>query len=261
MLVHPESAKCFIAGYSAVLLEILRNTNVRTTSNLIGDLAKARGHLKSRPAVIEDAFRTLHDRGHALQPRVVAAIRSVLAQVAGAEQTPLRVHLLQGVLRFTKVAAEVPGVSRIALVGSLARPKPLPKDADVLVTVDHEASLDRLAKAGRALKGHAQTRNSGADIFLAKPDGQYSGRICHWRDCRPGIRVACQALHCGGREFLSDDLHRVNLPPSLIAAPPVELWTLVLRRAQVPADVEGILFGPWEAHRRNRPEPGAGTPL
>jgi hypothetical protein len=77
MLLDPESAKCFIAGYSAVLLEILRNIKVRTTSSLIGDLAKARGHLKNHPAAIDDALRTLHDRGHSIQPRVGAAIRSI----------------------------------------------------------------------------------------------------------------------------------------------------------------------------------------
>ena len=50
--------------------------------------------------------------------------------------------------------------------------------------------LDRLVKAGRALKGFAPTRNSGADIFLSNLDSRYIGRICHWRDCRPGIPPA-----------------------------------------------------------------------
>lgn len=77
MLLDPESAKWFIAGYSAVLLEILRNIKAQTTRNMIGDLAKARGHLKNHPAAIEDALRTLHDNGHPVQPRVVAAIRSI----------------------------------------------------------------------------------------------------------------------------------------------------------------------------------------
>lgn len=173
---------------------------------------------------------------------------------------PLRTFLLQGVLRFTIAVAQMPGVSRIALVGSLATRKPLPKDADVLVTVDQDASLDRLAQAGRTLKGHAQTRNSGADIFLASPDGHYAGRTCHWRDCRPGIRAACRALHCGRREFLSDDLQDVNLPPSLIAAPPIDLWPLVVRRIEVPADVEELLLGPLEARRQSRREPDTSRP-
>ena len=162
----------------------------------------------------------------------------------GEEQEPLRTFLLSGVLRFTLAAARLPGLHRIALIGSLTTSKMSPKDADVLVTVGLDSSLDRLAKAGRALKGYAQTRNSGADIFLASPKGQYIGRVCHWRECRPGIRLACQAQQCGRREFLSDDLQNVNLPSTLVAAPPIEIWPAVVRRVTVPADVEQFLLQP-----------------
>jgi hypothetical protein len=152
------------------------------------------------------------------------------------------------VARFTKAVGGLPGVTRIALVGSLVSQKASPKDADVLVTVTPDSSLDRLATAGRALKGFAQTRNSGADIFLSNLDGQYIGRICHWRDCRPGIRVACRARHCGRREFPNDDLQDVNLSSSLVAAPPMELWPSVVRRIAVPADVDDVLLGRLQAH-------------
>jgi len=144
------------------------------------------------------------------------------------EPVPLRSFLLAQVLRFTLKAAGLPGVSRIALMGSLATSKAVPKDADVLVSVTPDCSLDRLATAARALKGQAQTRNSGADIFLADLDGRYLGRICHWRECRPGIRLACRAQHCGRREFVHDDLQVVNLAPMLVALPPVELWPILV---------------------------------
>ena len=140
------------------------------------------------------------------------------------EQVPLRIFLLNGALRFTHVVRDIAGVSRVSLVGSLTTSKTTPKDADVLVTVAPDCDLARLAKAGRALKGHAQTRNSGADIFLASPDGRYIGRTCGWRECRPGIRVACRALHCGATEFLNDDLQVLNLAPALIDQPPIDLW-------------------------------------
>jgi len=156
----------------------------------------------------------------------------------------LRAFLLEGVLRFITSAMGLPGVSRIAMFGSLTTNKPVPKDADVLVTVDPAMDLSRLAEAGRALKGHGQTRNSGADIFLADPEGTYIGRICHWRECRFGIRLACRAQHCGRREFLHDDLQVVALAPALVAAPPIELWPTVVRRVAVPADVEAIVLGP-----------------
>jgi hypothetical protein len=108
-----------------------------------------------------------------------------------------RPHLLNAVLAFVRAARSTPGVLRIALLGSLATDKPVPKDADVLVTIDAAMDLDPLARLGRRLKGTAQTINLGADIFLADAAGRYMGRICHYRECRP--RVACRALSCGLR--------------------------------------------------------------
>lgn len=115
--------------------------------------------------------------------------------VATMSDVSLREFLIGEVLNFVRDACHCPGVSRIALVGSLATSKPNPKDADVLVTVADDADLTSLATAGRKLKGKAQSRNSGADIFLANPSGEYIGRICHWRECRPFVRVSCDARH------------------------------------------------------------------
>ena len=91
---------------------------------------------------------------------------------------PIRAFLLAEVQRFAERACTCLGVRRIALVGSLTTDKENPKDADVLVTVDDDADLVPLATLGRRLKGHAQSRNKGADIFLADPSGRYIGRIC-----------------------------------------------------------------------------------
>ena len=153
----------------------------------------------------------------------------------------IRSFLLSEVSRFVGLACTCPGVTRIALVGSLARDKHTPKDADVLVTVADDADLSSLAAAGRRLKGRAQSRNRGADIFLSDPSGNYIGRTCHWRECRPGLRLACDAQHCGRRPFLHDDLHAVTLDPVLVQAPPLELWPTVVRRVRIPHDVEARL--------------------
>jgi hypothetical protein len=51
-----------------------------------------------------------------------------------------------------------PGILRIALLGSLATDKPVPKDADVLATID-ATDLSSLARFGRRLKGTAQMIN------------------------------------------------------------------------------------------------------
>ena len=132
-----------------------------------------------------------------------------------------------------------------------------PKDADVLVMVDDHAGLTSLATAGRRLKGRAQSRNKGADVFRADPSGNYIGRICHWRECRPGVRVACDARHCGRRPFLHDDLDDVTLDPLLIKAPPIELWPRIVRRVELPSDVEAQLIQPIETTPARQGAPGA----
>jgi hypothetical protein len=152
---------------------------------------------------------------------------------------PRRVLLL-AVREFVRAASDYPGVKRIALVGSLTTDKPVPKDADVLVSIDGGVDLGPLTRVGRRLKGQAQSINLGADIFLADETGRYLGRICRYRECH--ARVLCHARHCGARQHLNDDLDEVTLSPSLIAAPPLDLWPAVVRRCTVPSDVEATLL-------------------
>jgi hypothetical protein len=77
-----------------------------------------------------------------------------------------RPHLLDAVLAFVRAARSTPGVLRITLLGSLATGKPVPKDADVLVTIDPAIDLGPLARLGRRLQGTAQTVNLGPTSFL-----------------------------------------------------------------------------------------------
>jgi predicted nucleotidyltransferase len=81
--------------------------------------------------------------------------------------------LLLGAYSFVRAARFCPGVRRIALLGSLATAKAIPKDVDLLVTVEREMDLTQLARAGRRPQGLAQTINLGADIFLADSLGRY----------------------------------------------------------------------------------------
>jgi hypothetical protein len=148
--------------------------------------------------------------------------------------------LLLAVFAFVLAARACPGVQRISLLGSILTAKALPKDVDVLVTIDAATDLTKLSRSGRRLMGQAQTINLGADIFLVDMTGRYLGRICHYRECHP--RVLCHAQHCGQRDHLNDDLHIVTLSQKLIASPPVELWPRVIRRLSVPTDVEEALL-------------------
>jgi hypothetical protein len=122
----------------------------------------------------------------------------------------------------------------MSLVGSIATAKPNPKDIDVLVVVSDDADLSLLAMYARRLQGHAQSLNCGADVFLANERGDYIGRTCRWKDCRPGVRQACDARHCGRRPHLHDDLDDVTLSRHLVEAPPVTLWPAVERRRRLP---------------------------
>lgn len=155
--------------------------------------------------------------------------------------------LLRLARTFVPDIAGVPGVTRVALIGSLTTAKPTPKDVDLLVSVEDAADLAPLALHARRLMGAAQSLGKGTDIFLATPGGEYLGRVCQWRICRFGVRLRCDALHCGQRPYLHDDLETVRLPASLIRAPPVILWPELRCNEPVPTDLEQGLLRPLRA--------------
>lgn len=178
--------------------------------------------------------------------------RSYTPPYYGPSVPDARLRLLKLTLSFVTRASQLPGVSRIALVGSLTTAKPAPKDTDLLVTITEEADLERLSTLGRKLSGGAQSFNCGADVFLADPSGNYLGRTCHWKDCRPFIRVRCDALHCGMRPYLHDDLEDIKLSSELILDPPLELWPQLVRRVKLPVDVEEELIQPLVQEKLTR---------
>lgn len=128
------------------------------------------------------------------------------------------------------------GVGQIAVLGSIVTAKPSPKDIDVLVMVDDHTDLVPLATYSRQLKGYTQSINKGTDVFLSNQQGKYIGRVCRWKICHPGVRVACNALHCGLRPYLNDDLSVVKLSVELVHHPPVTLWPVVEIRCPLPED-------------------------
>lgn len=180
-----------------------------------------------------------NDTSHLRRPTSYRTHRNQARAPSPAVAEPRR-PLLLAVHAFVLAARACPGVRRISLLGSILTTKAIPKDVDVLVTIDPAMELTRLAGCGRRLMGQAQTINLGADIFLGDTTGRYLGRICHYRECHP--RVLCHAQHCGHRDHLNDDLHIVTLSQELIALPPVDLWPKVIRRLSVPADVEEALL-------------------
>jgi len=152
-----------------------------------------------------------------------------------------RSQLIAEAQTFIQAARQLSGVTRIALLGTITTTNLDPKDVDLLVTVDDEMDLTELATLGRRLSGRLQSLASGADIFLACPGNRYLGRLCLWRECAPGIRLSCDALNCGRRHFLHDDLRTVRLPKSLVISPPVEVWPRVVIRVPIPPDLAPLL--------------------
>ena len=103
------------------------------------------------------------------------------------EPESVRRFLLSEVLRFAECARECPGVRRIALVGSLARDKDDPKDADVLVTVDEDATSPVWPRPDDDSRGGLKFEIKGPTSFLpihlavtsvASAIGASAGRVC-----------------------------------------------------------------------------------
>ncbi len=155
-----------------------------------------------------------------------------------------RADLLRAVLAFVNDARHLTGVRSIALLGSLATAKAIPKDVDLLVEVSDDMPLKNLARLTRQLlvKTMQTGDGCGTDVFLCNPQHEYLGRICSWKTCAPGIRQSCHAQHCGRRSYLYDDLQNVRLDSSLTAGPPLELWPEIITRAEIPDDVREELI-------------------
>jgi predicted nucleotidyltransferase len=147
-------------------------------------------------------------------------------------------------LAFVRQAIQMPGVERIALLGSLTTDRPDPKDVDLLITVADDMDLKPLAAAARRLSGHLQQHRLGADVFLADPQDRYLGRTCPWKVCAPGARMRCEARHCGRRPYLHDDWDAVRLEDTTVRRPSVVLWPRVIARVPLPEDVEQVLVRP-----------------
>ncbi len=156
----------------------------------------------------------------------------------------LRQIMFTEVRQFVRFARELPGVQRIALIGSLASDKEFPKDIDMLVTITDDCDLTDLAKLSRQLVGYMVGHASGADVFLASPTGKYLGRTCPWKRCGRGSRMSCDAQSCGVRHYLHDDFNSIRLSEELIQHPPVLLWPKPHATSTDPLDIHEHLIEP-----------------
>lgn len=153
-----------------------------------------------------------------------------------------RENLIELVLEFLLKCMHIVGVQRIAIIGSLISDKLKPHDVDLLVNISEDLDLTHLAKISRRLMGKSGGLSSGADVFLANVRNEYLGRICLWKDCRPGVRLSCDAQNCGKRKYLHDDLGTINLNKDIIENPSLIVFPNLIRNVSIPEDVEnGII--------------------
>ena len=82
--------------------------------------------------------------------------------------------LLLAVRSFVRSARDCPGVLRIALLGSLTTTKLIPKDADVLVTVDGAVELVELRGSGGGSRGLLKPLTLVPTFFLPTKTGATS---------------------------------------------------------------------------------------
>ena len=213
---------------------------LRSPPRLIFWLGWPRG--SGRAAAPQLICRPLGSLLDAVNPIGVSRMRGN-ARYEKVSSLELRSALLTYGIEFVRDARLVPGVLRIAVVGSILTPKPYPKDIDFLLWITDSCDLGALAPAARRLQGRAQGLNHSADVFLASVEGAYLGRTCHWRECRRGVRASCDALHCGARPHLHDDLATIALEADLLERPPLELWPALTIRVPLPADVQAWVDG------------------
>ncbi|MGE5805431.1 MAG: hypothetical protein ACM34M_06525 [Ignavibacteria bacterium] len=153
-----------------------------------------------------------------------------------------RENLIQLVLDFVIACRKIESIQRIAIIGSLLSEKKKPKDVDLLLNIPDDLELTKLAKISRTLQGKSGSIGGGADIFLANSNNEYIGRACIWKDCRFGARIRCDAINCGKRKYLHDDLNAITLKRELIDNPSLILFPSIIRNVPIPIDVEeGLL--------------------
>lgn len=77
MLLPRDQALRFIEGYKTVLLRVLADTQTPRTASMTQDLADARALVCSDPKLIDAALVELASEGQAVEPTVVAALRTL----------------------------------------------------------------------------------------------------------------------------------------------------------------------------------------
>src|SRR5207247_2518307 len=98
-----------------------------------------------------------------------------------------------------------------------------------------------VSRVGSRARTGAQTcswQTSAPTTWVGRAPGKYAGPgfVPHATRCTAAVARTCM------------DLATIRLPDSLIAAPLLELWPVVVRRCEVPADVEQMVSRLQQPH-------------
>lgn len=109
---------------------------------------------------------------------------------------PVRERFIAEVLAFVRGASRLPGVTRIALLGSLTTEEPEPEDADVLVTVTDEADLPPPGKTGPPASRPPAADQPGCRRLPGRSGWQLPGAYLSLETLRPrhSPEMRCPAL-------------------------------------------------------------------
>ncbi len=77
MLLPADSAFLFIEGYKKLLLRVLARAHIERTDSIIGDLAKARSHVKKNPEAIDWVIAELNEDGASVDPGVTSGVKGM----------------------------------------------------------------------------------------------------------------------------------------------------------------------------------------
>lgn len=153
------------------------------------------------------------------------------------EETSDREHLLTWAKWFLEEAMQRPEVERVALFGSICRDERKPRDLDIMVTVEADASVKPIATLARKLQGRISRGNLGADVYIVE-NGAHIGRACLYKEPWPRAICSQKSLRCAeGRKHLCDTSAVLNLDKTLVEKPPLVLWPRLQANDEVPVDV------------------------
>ena len=119
--------------------------------------------------------------------------KSVEEQITGKQN-----QLNLAINSFVELSRGIENIIDIFLFGSLVKDKRIAKDFDLLVFIENNDCISRLAKIYRKVLG---TYHVSPDVFVLTKNGDFLGNVCFRKSC-PSLSVDCQVIGCGDIKYI-----------------------------------------------------------